>query len=307
MGETAPVAAIVVNWNRREDTLRCLASLAATAHPALTIFLVDNASTDDSCAAVRGAFPAVRLIESRENLGFAEGNNVALRLALAEGFPYILLLNNDATVAPDTVDRLLQPLLADPRVGLSGPAICYTDEPERLWSAGGYVDWRRGAVTNPWVDRPLASLPGETFAVDHSSGCAMLIRAGAIALAGLLDPRFFMYYEETEWCVRIARAGYALVVVPAARVWHDVSPRSREGSPAIAYYMTRNQLLFLRATGAGPGAWVRTLYRQLRTLASLYLTRHSPERTRGRWPMVLALRDFARGRFGSTALPRMLH
>jgi GT2 family glycosyltransferase len=301
-----PIAAVVVNWNRCEDTLRCLASLAATDYPALTTFLVDNASTDGSSEAVRRAFPAVRLIENRQNLGFAEGNNVALREALAEGFPYVLLLNNDATIAPDAIRLLLQPLLDDPTVGLSGPAICYTSEPHRLWSAGGSIDWRRGVVTSPWCDRPLAALPEHPFVVDHISGCAMLIRAKAIAEAGLLDARFFMYYEETEWCARIARLGYRIVVVPAARVWHAISPRTQEGSPAIAYYMTRNQLLFLRATRAGAGAWANTLYRQLRTIASLYLARHSPERIRGRWPMVLALRDFARGRFGPTTLPRML-
>lgn len=306
-GAAPAIAAIVVNWNRREDTLRCLASLIETDYPALTIFLVDNASTDGSCEAVRLGFPSVRLLESKTNLGFAEGNNVALRQALNEGFPFVLLLNNDATIAPEAIHLLLQPLLHDPQVGLSGPAICYTDEPDRIWSAGGAIDWRQGSAKSPWLDRSLLSLPKQPFAVDHLSGCAMLIRSEAIARAGLLDSRFFMYYEETEWCVRFARHGYRLLVVPTARVWHAISPHAQSGSPAIAYYMTRNQLLFLRATHAPPRAWSATLYRQFRTLASLFLTHHSPERVRGRWPMVLALRDFALGRFGPTTLPRMLH
>jgi GT2 family glycosyltransferase len=132
----------------------------------------------------------------------------------------------------------------------------------------------------------------------------MLVRAAAIARAGQLDARFFMYYEETEWCVRIARHGYAIVVIPVARVWHAIDPAAQAGSPAIAYYMTRNHLLFLRATGASLRAWVSTLYGQLRTIASLYLGRHSPARVRGRVPMIQALRDFLLGRFGPRALPR---
>lgn len=307
MPGTPAVAAIVVNWNRCADTLRCLASLDALAQPNLTVFLVDNASTDGSVAAARRAFPAVRVIENRENLGFAEGNNVALRLALREGFPYLLLLNNDATIAPEALGLLLQPLLDDQHLGVSGPAIAYLAAPETVWSAGGAIDRRRGTVTNPWCDRPLAALPRYPYAVEHLSGCAMLLRTAAVELAGLLDRRFFMYYEETEWCARIARHGFGLTVVPAARVWHDISPRAQEGSPAIAYYMTRNHLLFLRATGAQTSAWAYTLYRQLRTLASLYVTAQRPERVRGRWPMLLALCDFARGRFGPTALPRTLH
>jgi len=302
----APIAAIVVNWKRKDDTLRCLASLVAADYPALDVILVDNASHDDTCAAVMTAFPAVRVIENRANLGFAEGNNVALRLALAEGYPYVLLLNNDATIAPDALRLLLQPLTDDPRVGISGPAICYLDDPDRVWSAGGTIDRRSGAVSSERCDQAVTTLPATPYAVDHVSGCAMLIRTAAIARAGLLDARFFMYYEETEWCARIARHGYRIVVVPQARVWHAIAPRAQAGSPAIAYYMTRNHLLFLRATGARPRAWAFTLYRQFRTIGSLYLTRQSPERVRGRVPMLLALRDFALGRFGPTALPRMV-
>ncbi len=300
------IAAIVVNWNRREDTLRCLDSLARSDYPALDVFLVDNASSDGSREAVAAAFPAVKLIANERNLGFAEGNNVALRLALAADYPYVLLLNNDATIAPDAIRLLLQPLLADARLGISGPAIVYADLPQRLWSAGGAIDWRRGTASGLYDDRPFAVLPERPFAVDHVSGCCMLARGAAIAEAGVLDPRFFMYYEETEWCVRIARLGYSIVVVPAARVWHAVVPGAHTGSPAIAYYMTRNHLLFLRATGAPRRAWIHTLYRQLRTLSSLYLRGHSPERVRGRTPMLLALRDFCLGRFGPTTLPRML-
>jgi GT2 family glycosyltransferase len=305
--DLSTVAVIVVNWNRCEDTLRCLASLAAVDYPALTTFLVGNASTDDSVAAVRRDYPAVRLIENSQNLGFAAGNNAAIQIALEQGFPYIFLLNNDATVAPDAIHLLLQPLLDDPRLGVSGPAICYMSVPQRVWSAGGAIDWQRGIVTSDWYDRPLSALPEAPFVVDHISGCAMMIRSAAVAQAGALDPRFFMYFEETEWCARIARHGYGIVVMPQARVWHDIDPLAQTGSPAIAYFMTRNHLLFLRAARARPGTLARALYRHCRALASLYLTRHSPERTRGRWPMVLALRDFVLGHFGPTTLPRRLH
>jgi GT2 family glycosyltransferase len=300
------VAVIVVNWNRQADTLRCLASLAAAGQPAADVFLVDNASTDGTVAAARAAFPGVRIIENERNLGFAAGNNVGIRLALTDGYPHLMLLNNDAVVAPDAIQRLLQPLLADSKVGVAGPAICYLAAPDRVWSAGGAVDRRRGAVTSEHLDVQVAALPDQSFAADHVSGCCLLVRAAAIARAGLLDERFFMYYEETEWCLRIARHGYRIVVAPDARVWHDISPQAQAGSPAIAYYMTRNHLLLLHATKAPASAWRHTIYWQGRTLLSLYLRHHSAERVRGRWPMILALRDFALGRFGPTALPRGL-
>ncbi|MGN6674581.1 MAG: glycosyltransferase family 2 protein, partial [Thermomicrobiales bacterium] len=165
------VAAIVVNWNRQADTLRCLESLVAAGQPQADIFLVDNASTDGTAAAVRAAFPSVRVIENDRNLGFAAGNNVAIRLALAAGYPYLLLLNNDAIVAPDAIEHLMQPLLADPETGIAGPAICYLAAPDCIWSAGGAVDRRRGMVTSAWLDAPVTTLPEQPFAVDHVSGC----------------------------------------------------------------------------------------------------------------------------------------
>lgn len=299
----ATVAVVIVNWNRRDDTLRCLRSLEEVEAPTLATYLVDNASGDDSVAAVRAAFPAVTIIETGRNAGFAEGNNVALRLIGALGHPYVLLLNCDAFVAPDTIARLLDALRADPRIGICGPAICYAALPEQVWSAGGAIDWRRGIVANHHTDRPLGSLPTAPYAVDHVSGCCMLVRASAIAAAGLLDARFFMYFEESEWCVRIARHGFGCVVVPGARAWHDISPRRYTGSPFVAYYMTRNQLLFLRATGAPLSAWIYTVAHQLRALIALFVAPPSPERARGRVPMVLALRDFLLGRFGPRVLP----
>jgi len=292
------VAVIVLNWNRRADTLRCLAALDVVSEPPIDVFMVDNGSSDGSEAGVRTTFPKVRVVQNGANLGFAEGNNVAIRMALEAGYPWIMLLNNDTTVAPDAISELLRPLQDDPAVGISSGAIVYMDAPDTVWSAGGHVDRRRGRVTTDWLDQPLTALPDATYLVDHVTGCAMLVRAEAIRDAGVLDPRFFMYYEETEWCARISRARYRVVVNPKAVIRHDIQPDVQLGSSSIAYYMTRNHLLFLRATRAPLSAWLYTLFWQVRTLASLYLRSPSPARARGRTPMLRAIRDFMLGRFG---------
>jgi hypothetical protein len=289
---------IVVNWNRREDTLRCLASLASVPRPPIDVFVVDNGSSDGSVAAIREAYPATRLLVSERNLGFAEGNNLAIQAALDAGYDFLLLLNNDTIVARDAVEQLLQPMSADPSLGVVSGAVCYLARPDVVWSAGGQINWRDGSVTSDHYGAPLGRLPTAPWQVEHVTGCCMLVRAQAVRDAGLLDPRFFMYYEETEWCVRIARAGYRIVVNPQALIWHAIDPVAQEGSARIAYYMTRNHLLFLRATHAPARAWAITIGRQLRTVASLAVRSHSPGRRQGRVPMLRALRDFALGRFG---------
>lgn len=292
------IAVIVLNWNRKADTLRCLASLAEADYPQLTVIVVDNASSDGSVSAIAAAFPDVILVENQSNLGFAAGNNVGIELALRAGFDAILLLNNDTVVAANSISVMANHLHCHPNVGVVAPAICYLQAPQRIWSAGGSIDWKQGTVSTDRLDEHVDALPVDPYATEHVSGCCMLVRSDAVQLAGMLDPRFFMYFEETEWCVRIARAGYDIHVTPAARIFHDIAPDQHLGSPAVAYYMTRNQLLFLRATRAPVSAWLRTVYRQVRTLLALCLKPASPERARGRVPMARALRDFAFGRFG---------
>ncbi|HHS96957.1 MAG TPA: glycosyltransferase family 2 protein [Chloroflexi bacterium] len=255
-----PVSIVILNWNGLEDTAACLASLAAVDYPALEVVVVDNGSTDGSPTILQQRFPGLILLETGENLGYAGGNNVGLRYALERGAEYVLLLNNDTEVAPDFLRRMVEVAEADERVGAVGPMIYYHSRPDVIWSAGGAIDWRRGRTRMVGVDEPdrgqFGTAPRE---VDFVTGCAMLVRREATERAGLLDERFFLYYEEVEWCVRIRRAGFRILHVPTARVWHKIPFDGREASPMVHYYMTRNRLLFLKLTGAGWLAWTHTL------------------------------------------------
>lgn len=292
------VAVIVLNWNRKDDTLRCLESIEQSRYPAFDTIVVDNASVDDSVPAIRTAFPEMRIIQNCENLGYAGGNNVGITAALNEGYDYVLVINNDTIVAPDALKRLVRVAEREPEAGIVAPAICYLDDPERVWSAGGTINWHEGIVRMSYIDTLAANLPAAAYPTDHVTGCCLLLRAGALRRAGLIDRRFFLYFEETEWCVRIARSGYTILVEPAARIWHDISPAEQTGSPAIAYYMTRNQLLFFKLTGAPATTRVRAATRQLRTLLSLYVRPHSAARARGRRPMMRGIWDHVHGRYG---------
>lgn len=292
------VAVIILNWNRRDDTLRCLASVERSTYPTFDVIVVDNGSVDDSVDAIRSAFPAVRVIRNQENLGYAGGNNVGLRAAIEENYDYVLLLNNDTVVDPGALERLVSLADLETDTGIVAPAIFYLDEPQRIWSAGGTIDWQRGTVETNYLDVDVSELPRRPYSTDHVTGCCMLLRTTALRQAGLIDQRFFLYFEETEWCVRFARSGYRILVEPAAHIWHAIRPDERSGSPAIAYYMTRNQLLFFKLTGAPFSTRVRAASRQVRTLASLFMRPHSAARARGRRPMARAMWDHVLGHYG---------
>jgi hypothetical protein len=300
------VTVIVLHWNGLADTLECLESLADLDYPAYGVAVVDNGSDDGVGAAVRERFPTVTVLENGQNLGYAGGNNVGLEYALAQGADYALLLNNDTQVAPDFVRRLVDAAEGDPLIGMAGPTIYYYGQPNVIWSAGGRIDWQRGSTRMVGLDEPDEGQCGtEPRRIDFVTGCALLVRRAVMERVGLLDERFFAYYEETEWCVRAGRAGFKIVHVPSARIWHKISPAARADSPLVHYYMTRNRLLFLRLAKAGMRAWLHTLFAEyLRTWASWGLRSRWRDRREQRQMMVWAVRDALRGQWGMFSLPQ---
>lgn len=294
------VAIVVINWNGGDDTLACLDSLARVQYSERYVLVVDNASQDGSPERIRACHPEVTLLESQINLGFTGGNNLAIKAALQKGADYVLLLNPDTLVSADFLEKMVSVGEADPSIGVLGPTIYYHSRPEVIWSAGGAIDWEHGVarmIGLGEIDRGQYGL--EPRAVDFVTGCAMLVKRKALEAAGLLDEGFFAYYEEVEWCVRIRRAGYQIVYVPGATIWHKISPEAREASATVHYYMTRNRLLFLKKAGAGGRAWAHTLLGEyLRTLVSWSIRpkwRHQREQRRA---MVQAIWDYFRGKTG---------
>jgi GT2 family glycosyltransferase len=304
MFSTTPrVAIVILCYNGVADTLACLRSLHGLDYPRdrYELLVVDNASGDGTAEAVRRSAPGVTVIETGANLGYAAGNNVGLRYALDHGHDYALLLNNDTEVAPDFLRLLVEAVEVDPVAGAAGPTIYYAEQPDLIWSAGGTLDRARGLSRMRGNGERERGQFRDVSPVDFATGCALLLRRSALERIGLLDERFFMYYEETEWCARLARAGMRTLHVPRAHLWHKIPVLDRVDRPYVAYYMTRNRLLFLRATGGSLGAWAHAAIAQdLRTLLSLSLRPKWRSRRAQRDAMLIAWRDFLTGRFGIT-------
>ncbi|HVC35768.1 MAG TPA: glycosyltransferase family 2 protein [Chloroflexota bacterium] len=297
------VGIIVLNWNRLDETIACLESVETLEYPAYEVVVVDNGSTDGSPATIRQRFPAVPLIENRRNLGFAAGNNVGIARLMERGVDYLFLLNNDTEVAADLLRILVDAGERDARVGMLGPTIYYQDPAHVIWSAGGTVD-RYGVSRHLHADQSEAVVSESGQRVDYVTGCAILVKRAVVEAVGVLDERFFMYFEETEWCARARAAGFHVAHVPAARLWHKIMPTSRTYSRTYLYLMARNRLLYLRCRGASPLVIFVALVDLLRTAASWsYRSKHHDKRAVS-GALVLGVRDFALGRFGAPpALP----
>ncbi len=287
---------VILNTNRRQDTLDCLKSLAENSYPAHTALVVDNASQDESVEAIRAAFPETSIVCLTENLGYAGNNNVGIRWAIDQGADWILVLNEDTILAPDCLARMVETGESDPHIGVIGPMIYHFDEPNVIQTAGGLL--------GPYW---LAMLSGSNEPdegqyhqrrVDWISGCAMLIRRAMIEQIGLLDERFFIYWEEVDWCLRASRAGWHLVHVPEARLWHKGVQRVYQPHPTVTYYTTRNRFLFLAKNRAPIKIWLVSIVTTLRTLASWTLRRKWRHMRPHRNAMLQGIWDFTRHRWG---------
>jgi GT2 family glycosyltransferase len=246
---------------------------------------------------VGGAYPAVHTLPLVENRGYAGNNNAGITWALERGAEWVLVLNEDTVLAPDCVARLVEAGESDPRNGMVGPTVLHFDEPTVIQSAGG-------SLSPLWVPRHRGQDEADTgqftapAPVDWLSGCGILVRRSLIEQVGLLDERFFIYWEEVDWCLRAARAGWRLLHAPQARLWHKGVQRQYRPAPSVTYYSTRNRLLLLAKHHAPLGVRLAAVGALVRTLTSWTLRPKWRHMRAHRDAMLRGLTDFARQRWG---------
>jgi GT2 family glycosyltransferase len=242
---TPKIAIVILNWNGKDDTLECLASVFKLDYPNFSVIVVDNGSTDGSVAAIRQDYPQVTLIETGRNLGYAGGNNVGIRYALDQNAEFIFLLNNDTIVSSNILTELISASKRFPEAGILGPKIYYYSKPEIIWSAGGYWDQAQQCfeqIGDGEIDKGQFDQETPT---DFIVGCALFIKAECFHKIGLLDEGFFLNYEEIDFEYRAKQHGFKLLYVPKARLWHKVSSSfAGEHSPLKTYFTYRNRLLW---------------------------------------------------------------
>ncbi len=216
-----------------ESLARCLASIARSVPAPPPVIVVDNASTDGSTEAALRDHPGITLIRNPTNLGFGRACNQGIERAMHIGAGFILLLNQDTEIAPDTITRLIAAAEAQPGAGVLGPKSLatgrHTDGSARLLYAGAHRGLLPLSQRIPGSGGPDRDDGAEARPVGIVYGHAMLLRAEAVRQVGGFDPGFFMYHEDVDLCVRMQAAGWSLWYVPDAVVWHDIPHLDRSG------------------------------------------------------------------------------
>jgi GT2 family glycosyltransferase len=254
-----PMVSIVsVNYDQPEVTCEMLASLRKVTYPNFEILVVDNGSPKTSPDIIKQKYPEVQLIISERNLGFAGGNNIALKQAKGD---YILLLNNDTEVQPDFLDSLVELMESDKKIGIASSKILYFYEDNTIQYAGA-------SPINPITSRGRhygykeidTGQLDEVTETSYPHGACMMIRKSVLEELGLLYEGYFLYYEELDFAERVKRAGYKIYFQPNSSIFHKESISTGKNSPLKTYYMNRNRLLFVRRNSRGIALFLGVIY-----------------------------------------------
>lgn len=244
------VVSIVLNWNGWRDTAECLRSLARLEGVDHEPLVVDNGSTDGSVERLRGEFPGLLVVETGANLGFGGGVNRGIAAAMARGAEFLWLLNNDATVAPDSLAALVATLRERPDAGFACSKILLADRPDVLWYAGGTCDTPTGFVRHVGQGETDRGQHDHVADLEFACGCSLLARRRTVEAIGPMPEDYFLYWEDVAWSAMAAAAGWKIAFAPASRVWHAVgaslAPHATSGELLRARYLMRNRILFHR-------------------------------------------------------------
>jgi len=293
------VFVVVLHFKGREFTRQCLLSLQQleTTGFSVKIVIIDNHSPQP-IADFKPDFPNIVFLKNKKNLGFAEGNNVGLKLALEKQADYVLILNNDTTVDRNLLSELVRETKKDGKIGIIAPKIYFapgyeyhqsrykpSEQGRIFWYSGGKIDWQNVLCSHRGVDEVDKGQYDKQEETDFASGCAMFVKRKVFEKIGLFDKRYFLYLEDVDFCQRAKQAGFKIIYHPKAKVWHFNASSSQVGGALHDYYITRNRLLF------------GLKFAPLKTKFSLLKESLSLLKNGRQWQKV-AVRDFYLAKFG---------
>ena len=253
------VTVITVNYNQLDVTCDLLATLRKVTYPNVEVIVVDNASPTENPDVIKERYPEIKLIKSNENLGFAGGNNLGIKVAKGA---YLFFLNNDTEVPENVMEPLVDFLQSTPDAGMVCPKIKYHEAPDLIQFAG-YTAMNKWTIRNSGIGYKEKDLgQHDTIATtEYAHGAAMMLPKNVVDEVGLMPELYFLYYEELDWAEMVKRAGYKLYYQPATFVLHkDSVSTGGEDSPMKVYYLTRNRLLFARRNFGGLPLVFSTLF-----------------------------------------------
>ncbi|WP_326511629.1 glycosyltransferase family 2 protein [Clostridium intestinale] len=264
---------ILVNYKNPKYTIDCINSLNKTTYQNKKILVVDNSSHDDSVTQIKNAIKNIDIICADKNEGWSGGNNIGIKKALDDSAEYVLLLNNDTEVEPDFLEQMVSTFDKYENAGIVGSKIIYYDDPDRIWYAGGRVNWLKFTSEHFGIKEIDRGQFDSDRQVTFITGCNMLIKNDVFKNVGLIPDEYFMYFEDCDYCTKVIDSGYKLIYNPKAKIYHKVSASSGgEDSPFTLMWMTRNIQVFMnKYKNKSPNLIFSKVYRYLAFFKKIFM------------------------------------
>jgi hypothetical protein len=238
---------VILNWNGKKDTLECLGSLKKINYPNYQIILVDNGSKDDSVKEIKKNFPNVKIIQNKQNLGFAEGSNVGIKYALKNKADYVLLLNNDTVVDKRFLSEMMKAAESNEKIGIVCPKVYFYSKPRILQYAGLKFNFNKGKSNLIGYNEKDFRQFDKIQEADFCGGTCMLVKKGVFEKIGFFDKTYFAYFEDNNFGFRARKAGYKIIFCNKAKIWHKISASTGgQSNPFKEHYMNRNRIIFMK-------------------------------------------------------------
>lgn len=240
------VAVVVLNYKVSELILKCIDSIRKSDYENLLIIVVDNNSGDgvEQGLRVKGEGSRVIFIQNKENLGYTGGNNEGIKKALDMQSDYVFILNPDTIIKQNTIRELVAGGESN-QAGIIGPKI-YFENSKKIWFAGGIVDINNVLGSHKGVDEEDSGQYDKNEETEYVTGAAMMVKSEVFKKIGLFDEKYFLYYEDSDFCFRARKAGFKIMYIPKAVVFHANAKSTGLGSPLQDYFITRNRMLFAK-------------------------------------------------------------
>lgn len=278
------IVVIILNYKLKDLTIKCVNSVIGSSYKNLKIIVVDNSKDNDLKESLSKKNNVI-YVQTEENLGFCGGNNLGIKLALENEADYIFILNPDTTIKKDTISKLLKKAILY-NAGILSPKIYFSDS-NIIWYAGGKFDISNVLGTHEGVDEEDKSQFNLDKEVDFATGAAMFVPTKVFKEIGLFDERYFLYYEDSDFCFRAKKAGFKVMYIFDSVIYHENAKSTGLGSNIQDYYITRNRMLF-----ASKFLTLRTQFALIReVLRNIRITSRRK-----------ALRDYLLGRFGKGSI-----
>jgi len=265
---------LTLNWNGQEFILDCLESIKNLNFPVNQLVVVDNASSDDSVEIIKSKFPDIKIIENKLNLGYSRGFNKGIEFSIANGADFILIMNNDTVIDKNALGELVKTIKTDEKIGFVSGKVLEHNYPNIIQTVGRKKDFiYLISETHIGAGEEDIGQYDNIAEYDYIDDVFLLVRKEVINEVGGYDDSFFLYYEETDWCSRVRKAGFRIVCNPSAKIWHKGSLSTGGGMNSVKrYWLSRNQYLFIMRNGNKFQRFYFTIRNILVTLPTLIIS-----------------------------------